>query len=84
MSRKEKHNDRLNIDETHVCAVFDLQPVMQCPSGDTSSFYYKTKLNCFNFTIVELLQKRDKNVEQNTESEHKRDIGAYGNVYSFF
>ncbi|KAH9630406.1 hypothetical protein HF086_009555 [Spodoptera exigua] len=32
LSRKEKHNDRLNIDETHICAAFDLQAVMQCPS----------------------------------------------------
>uniref|UniRef100_A0A2H1VPK2 SFRICE_014554 n=1 Tax=Spodoptera frugiperda TaxID=7108 RepID=A0A2H1VPK2_SPOFR len=57
---------------------------MQCSSGDSSSFYYKTKLNCLNFTIVELLKKRDKNQEENTESKHKRDIGAYGDVYSFF
>ncbi|CAH2099230.1 unnamed protein product [Euphydryas editha] len=30
---------------------------MQCPTGEISSFFYKSKLNCLNFTIVEMLEK---------------------------
>ncbi|CAH2105198.1 unnamed protein product [Euphydryas editha] len=30
---------------------------MQCPTGEISSFFYKSKLNCLSFTIVEMLEK---------------------------
>lgn len=29
-------------------AVYDLQAVMPIPKGQISSFYYKSKINCFN------------------------------------
>lgn len=34
-----------------------MQAVFQCPKGDTSLFYYVSKLNVFNFTIYELHSK---------------------------
>lgn len=37
--------------------MFDLQAVLQSPRGDTSAFYYKSKLNSYNFTIT-LLNKK--------------------------
>ncbi|KAL0830134.1 hypothetical protein ABMA28_003591 [Loxostege sticticalis] len=58
---------------------------MQCPTGETSSFFYKSKLNCLNFTIVEMLKKTATVKKRNkNEKETDDDIGAYGNVYSYF
>lgn len=57
LSRKEKDkmahdaNDNLNV------AVYDLQAVLPVPKGPASMFYYKTKLNCYNFTISDLHAK---------------------------
>lgn len=77
--------DRQNINEVNICAVYDLQAVMQCPTGDTSSFYYKSKLNCFNFTIVEMLKKTETIKKRNNIGEEtENEIGAYGNVYCYF
>ncbi|XP_045454105.1 uncharacterized protein LOC123667070 [Melitaea cinxia] len=52
LCRAEKAKDKLN--ENIVTAVYDLQAVFQCPKGDVSVFYYKCKLNVFNFTICDL------------------------------
>lgn len=85
LCRNEKRRDRQNIDDINICAVYDLQAVMQCPTGETSSFYYKSKLNCLNFTIVELLKKTDKkDKHKNNAQKDNSEIGAYGNVYSYF
>lgn len=35
-------------------AVYDLQAVLPFPKGFTSSFYYQSKINCYNFTISDL------------------------------
>lgn len=51
-------------------AVYDLEAVLQCPKGDTSSFYYKSKLNCYNLTITELT--------------HDSSKVAYKNVHCYF
>lgn len=51
LSRIEKENDKKSNSEV---AVFDLQAVLPCPRGDVSSFYYVSKLNVLNFTIVDL------------------------------
>lgn len=53
LSRKEKKYDKEELIDTQV-AVYDLQAVMQIPKGDVSVFYYKSKLNVFNFTIYDL------------------------------
>lgn len=56
-SRVEKLNDRKKVNKNNRVAVYDLEAVLQCPKGDTSSFYYKSKLNCYNLTITELANK---------------------------
>ncbi|EZA58416.1 hypothetical protein X777_01373 [Ooceraea biroi] len=52
LSRAEKKADKEKSDV--VVAVYDLQAVMQLPKGNVSVFYYKSKLNVFNFTIYDL------------------------------
>lgn len=54
LSRVEKQTDKGKIDQNYVVACFDLQAVMPCPQGDTSTFYYKSKLNVLNFTVYEM------------------------------
>ncbi|KAI8437969.1 hypothetical protein MSG28_010631, partial [Choristoneura fumiferana] len=89
MCRNEKRIDRQNVDDIHICAVYDLQAVMQCPCGESSSFFYKSKLNCLNFTIVVLSKKNDTN---NTSKKRKKssttqdseEIGAYSDVFCYF
>lgn len=52
LSFKEKKYDEEEVNATVV--VYGLQPVMQIPKGDVSVFYYKSKLNVYNFTIYDL------------------------------
>lgn len=59
-SRVEKLNDRKKVNKNTRVAVYDLEAVLQCPKGDISSFYYKSKLNCYNLTITELANKDTK------------------------
>ena len=53
LSRKEKTKDieLLKEDSETVVAIYDLQAVMPVPTGDSSAFFYKSKLNCLNFTV---------------------------------
>lgn len=57
LSREEKSRDKTKITENFVVACFDLQAALPAPKGDVSTFYYKSRLNCFNFTVCELQQK---------------------------
>lgn len=41
-----------------VAAVFDFEKVLSCPYGDVSTFYYKRKLSCLNFTVYDLGKKK--------------------------
>ncbi|KAL4713815.1 hypothetical protein ACJJTC_015469 [Scirpophaga incertulas] len=50
LSRQENRDDRCKIDDKKVI-VFDLQAVLQSPTGDTSGFYYKSKLNSYNYDV---------------------------------
>ncbi|CAH2092428.1 unnamed protein product [Euphydryas editha] len=52
LSRIEKEKDKNNKDI--FVAVYDLQAVFQCPKGDISVFYYKSKLNVLNLTIYNI------------------------------
>lgn len=45
------------VSPSFIVACYDLQAVMTVPNGEISTFYYKSKINCLNFTISEL--KRD-------------------------
>lgn len=54
LSRMEKKTDIetcKNTDSNEIVAIYDLQAVMPVPVGEFSPFYYKSKLNCLNFTV---------------------------------
>lgn len=53
LCRKEKDLDKQKCN----IAVYDLQAVLSLPKGFSSSFYYKSKINCYNFTISNLKAK---------------------------
>ena len=59
LSRIEKEIDKkLAIDNDKILlSVFDLQAVTPLPNGNVSSFYYKSKLNVFNFTAYNIVDK---------------------------
>ncbi|RVE44164.1 hypothetical protein evm_011184 [Chilo suppressalis] len=69
LSRSEKEADRQNITKDSKVVIYDLEAVLQCPRGDTSAFYYKSKLNSYNLTLTEL---------------EKREKKAYDNVHCYF
>ncbi|CAK1590334.1 unnamed protein product [Parnassius mnemosyne] len=39
------------IDSNNIVAIFDLQAVLPSPIGQSSAFFYKSKINCYNFTV---------------------------------
>lgn len=52
LSRAEKAADKEKAKRGEIkLAVYDLQAVLPVPIGQTSAFYYKSRLNCFNFTV---------------------------------
>ncbi|KMQ85258.1 lish domain-containing [Lasius niger] len=55
-SRVEKNQDKKKAKTTKTMkvATYDLQAVLPLPRGDVSVFYYKSKLNAYNFTICQL------------------------------
>lgn len=40
-----------------ITATFDMQKILSCPFGNVSIFYYKRKLNLYNFTVYDVAQK---------------------------
>jgi hypothetical protein len=54
LSRKEKDEDKKKSNKNFIVSVYDLQAILPAPRGEVSVFYYKSKLNSFNFTISEL------------------------------
>lgn len=57
LSREEKQNDKEKISEKYQVSCFDLQATLPTPRGDVSSFYYKSKLSTYNFTVCDLNKK---------------------------
>lgn len=58
LSRQEKAEDiekTKEPDTNYIVAIYDLQAVMPIPIGDSSAFFYHSKLNCYNFTVSILL-----------------------------
>lgn len=53
LSREEKAKDIELVKENGetIVAIYDLQAVMPVPIGNSSAFFYKSKLNCLNFTV---------------------------------
>lgn len=90
LGRKNKRADRTNIIKNRRLVVYDLQAVLQCPRGDTS-FYYKSKLNTYNFTLTELSQKepdiKNRSYDQVhcyfwNETDAKRGVNEIGSYIS--
>jgi len=57
LARIEKNDDIKNSKENTVVAIFDLQAVLSCPNGDTSSFYYVSKVAVYNLTFYNAKNK---------------------------
>ncbi|CAB3251415.1 unnamed protein product [Arctia plantaginis] len=76
LSREKKKKDRMNVDEFHLCVCYDVHAIMQSPNGDTSSFYYKSKLNSQHFTLTELNKLK--------ENKSEEDFKNYGDVHCYF
>lgn len=53
-SREDKARKKERVSPNFIVACYDLQAVMTVPNGEISTFYYKSKINCLNFTISEL------------------------------
>lgn len=51
--RKRSDKEEATRDSSFVTATFDLQSVLQLPSSDVSTMYYKRKICVYNFTIYE-------------------------------
>nr|CAI5870557.1 unnamed protein product [Callosobruchus analis] len=56
LARIEEEQDKNS--QNRVVAIFDLQAVLPCPSGQTSAFYYVSKLSVFNLTVCNLKSKQ--------------------------
>ena len=57
LSREEKGSDKEKINKNYQVACFDLQATLPTPRGDVSSFYYRSKLATYNFTVCDLTKK---------------------------
>ena len=57
LCRTEKQNDINTADGNAEIICVDLQAVIPLPSGDDCSFFYKRRLNCYNFTIFNIVRK---------------------------
>lgn len=55
LARQEKEKDKKESEA--IVVVYDLQAVMPIPKGQVSLFFYKSRINCFNFTISDLHAK---------------------------
>lgn len=54
LSRDEKVRDKktaCEVGSNMVVATYDLQAVLPVPVGQTSAFFYKSRLNCYNLTV---------------------------------
>lgn len=56
-SRKEKGNNKERVDYLHRVACFDLQAPLPTPIENISTFYYKSKLLNYRFTVCGLQNK---------------------------
>lgn len=55
LSRLEKDADKKSAaGPNKMIAIYDLQAVLQLPRGNTSVFYYKSKLNTLKFTVSQI------------------------------
>ncbi|VEN35333.1 unnamed protein product [Callosobruchus maculatus] len=75
LSREENAKDveDAKTKENKIVAVYDLQAVLPSPSGDVSSFYYKSRLATYNFTMYDIVRKQGYCY---VWSEHRAKLGA--------
>lgn len=57
LSREEKNKDKNRISPLFQVACYDLQASLPTPNGQVSSFYYRSKLSTYNFTVCDITQK---------------------------
>lgn len=57
LSREEKTRDKGKISPLYQVACYDLQASLPTPNGQVSSFYYRSKLSTYNFTVCDITQK---------------------------
>ena len=55
---KAADKERAQQDPTFVTCTFDLEKVLQAPSGLVGPLYYKRKLNCYNLCIYSMADKK--------------------------
>lgn len=59
LSREEKKGDKIGAENGNVVtAVYDLQAVLTCPRANSSTFYYKSKLNNYNLSVFNFGTKK--------------------------
>ncbi|XP_030766575.1 uncharacterized protein LOC115890475 [Sitophilus oryzae] len=57
LSREEKEEDKIKAQAGSISlAIYDLQAVLPVPVGQSSAFFYKSRLNCYNFTVTEIVK----------------------------
>ena len=56
MARQERDADkaRSKVDPKFIATIADLEQVSPCPKGNSGAFFYKSKISCYNFTIIDL------------------------------
>ena len=56
MARQLRDTDKAisKEDPTYLTVICDLEAVSHCPRAPASNFFYKSKINCYNFTIIDL------------------------------
>ncbi|KAJ8964794.1 hypothetical protein NQ314_004601 [Rhamnusium bicolor] len=71
--QKEKDAEDAKTEKNKIVTVYDLQAVLPTPPGEVSSFYYKSKLATYNFTVYNIVPKQR---YCNVWSEHCAKRGA--------
>ncbi|XP_063912660.1 uncharacterized protein LOC135129438 [Zophobas morio] len=52
--QKRKYKELTAVNKRIILATYDLQAVLPAPRGEVSVFYYKSKINSYNFTISDM------------------------------
>lgn len=83
LARLEKSKDKELSPDNVIVVCYDMQAVFQCPRGDVSVFYYKSKLNIYNLTFYDLKSK-DVTCFVWHEGEAERGVNEIGSCVLMF
>lgn len=72
-AEKESDKEKASEDPSLKVITMDLQSVLLCPKLNASALYYRTKLTCHNFTVMDLTSK---NVQCYFWSENQGDLSS--------